>query len=61
VGFEKNGYTLYARNQVARGKHTTVVYFFSKRTPVVGDPIDVPEGYIVAIDRRTGVPFLDKK
>jgi hypothetical protein len=61
VAFEKNGYTLYARTQLARGKHKSTVYFFSKRKPVVGDPIDVPEGYIVGVDRRSGVPFLDKK
>ena len=59
--FEKNGYTLYARTQVTRSKHKTTVYFFSKRKPIVGDPVDVPEGYIVAVDRRSGVPFLDKK
>lgn len=61
VAFEKSGYTLYARTQVSRGKHKTTVYFFSKRVPLVGEPIDVPEGYIVGIDRRSGVPYLDKK
>ncbi len=61
MGFEKNGYTLYARTQVARGKHKTTVFFFSKRKPVVGEPVDVPEGYIVGIDRQSGVPYLDKK
>lgn len=59
--FEKNGYTLYARTQVARAKHKTTVYFFSKRRPVVGSPVDVPEGYVVTVNRRGGVPFLDKK
>lgn len=61
MGFEKNGYTLYARTQIARGKHKTTVFFFSKRKPVVGEPVEVPEGYIVAIDRQSGVPYLDKK
>lgn len=61
VAFEKNGYALYARTQIARGKRKTTVFFFSKRKPVVGDPTDVPEGYIVAVDRHSGVPYLDKK
>lgn len=58
--YEKNGYTLYARKQGIRGKRFQTIYFFSKRKPVVGASIDVPEGYIVAVDRR-GVPYLERK
>lgn len=59
--YEKNGFILYAREQEVRGKRTQTVYFFSKRKPVVGAPVDVPEGYIVSVDRRTGVPYLNKQ
>lgn len=59
--FEKNGYTLYARKQVLRGKRTQTIYFFSKRKPVEGDSTDIPEGYVVSVDRRSGIPFLNKK
>lgn len=61
MAFEKNGYTLFARTQIARGKRKTTIYFFSKRKPIIGEPVEVPEGYIVAVDRQSGVPFLDKK
>jgi hypothetical protein len=59
--FERNGYTLYAREQRVRGEKFQTVYFFTKRKPVVGKPVDVPEGYLVAIERKTGIPYLRKK
>lgn len=60
--FEKNGYTLYARQQPVRGNREQTIYFFSKRKPVVGVAVeDVPEGYTVSIDRKSGVPYLNKR
>jgi hypothetical protein len=59
--FEKNGYTLYSREQPMRGRRSQTVYFFSKRKPVIGTPIDVPDGYIVSVERRSGVPYLNKQ
>jgi hypothetical protein len=62
VAFEKNGYTLYARQQPVRGNQEQTIYFFSKRKPVVGESVDsVPEGYIVSVDRKSGVPYLNKR
>ena len=58
--FERNGYTLYARDQKVRGEKVLTVYFFSKRVPVVGRPITVPEGYVVQVEKKTGIPFLKK-
>lgn len=59
--YERNGYVLYAREQEIRGNRFQTVYFFSKREPVVGKPVEVPEGYIVEVNRKSGVPFLSKK
>jgi hypothetical protein len=61
VGFEKNGYSLYARRQEVRGRRFQTIYFFSKRKPIVGEPVDLPEGYMVALSRKSGVPFLSKQ
>lgn len=61
VVFERNGYTLYAREQQVRGEKYQTVYFFSKRKPVVGKSVDVPEGYLVVVEKKTGIPFLKKK
>ncbi len=59
--FERNGYTLYARDQRLRGDKFLTVYFFSKRKPVVGKAVEVPEGYLVLVDKKSGVPYLQKK
>lgn len=59
--FERNGYTLFAREQRVRGGRYQTVYFFSKRKPVVGDPVDPPDGYLVVVDKASSVPFLKKK
>lgn len=59
--FERNGYTLYARDQPTRGDKHQTVYFFSKRKPVVGEAVDVPSGYLVAVEKKTGIPYLKKK
>jgi hypothetical protein len=61
VAFERSGYTLYAREQRARGEKFQTIYFFSKRKPIVGTSVDLPDGYVVAIDRKTGIPYLRKK
>lgn len=62
VAYEKNGYTLYSREQPLRKGKTETIYFFSKREPIVGDSLEeIPDGYAVSIHGRTGVPFLKKK
>lgn len=43
-----------------RGGRSQTIYFFSKRTPVEGQPVDPPEGYVVAVERESGIPFLKK-
>lgn len=61
VAYEKSGYVLYAREQPLRKGRTQTIFFFSKRVPVVGKPSELPDGYLVAVDHRTGVPYLKKK
>ena len=38
------------------GKRT--MYFFSMKNPERGTPCDMPEGYKVNINSRSGLPFL---
>lgn len=59
--FERNGYTLYAREQKVRGEKVQTVYFFSKRKPIVGATVDVPGGYLVVVEKKSGIPYLRKK
>ncbi len=60
MAYEQDGYTLHAREVELKGGHKQVVYFFSKRTPKSGHPVELPEGYRVAVNKRTGLPYLSK-
>ncbi|MBN1280833.1 MAG: hypothetical protein JXA00_04210 [Candidatus Thermoplasmatota archaeon] len=54
-------YTLYKREGKKLGGKTTTLHFFSKEQPAEGQPSLLPKGYRVAINKKTGVPFLKKK
>jgi hypothetical protein len=55
------GYTLYEKETGKyRGKKTTI-HFFSKEKPDLGHSIQLPNGYQVAVNNKTGVPYLKKK
>jgi hypothetical protein len=51
---------LYTRDvKLKTGLHR--IYFFSSVTPKSGIPCDLPEGYSVGINKRTGFPYVKKK
>ncbi len=60
VAFQHEGYTLHAREIELKGGHKQVIYFFSQRNPKSGMPVDLPQGYTVAVNKRTGLPYLKK-
>jgi len=37
------------------------MYFFSKKKPSRGTPCDMPDGYEMKINKRTGLPYLKYK
>lgn len=37
------------------------IYFFSTRVPKRGNPSDLPEGYSVGVNKRTGLPYVKKR
>jgi len=53
--FKKDEYTLYQNK-----KHPHLRYF-SKKKSSKGKPIDVPTGYNVKVNKKTGLPYLKKK
>jgi hypothetical protein len=61
VAYEHEGYSLHARTVQLKGGHEQTIYFFSKRRPQVGEPVDLPAGYDVSMNRRTGLPYLRKR
>lgn len=61
MAFVHNGYTLHAREIELKGGHKQVIYFFSQRNPKSGVPVELPPGYSLAVNKRTGLPYLKKK
>lgn len=54
-------YTLYTRDVQLKGGKIQTIYFFSARKPKSGKPCNLPSGYEVVENPRTGLPFLRKK
>ena len=60
MAYTHGDYTLHAREVALKGGKKQVIYFFSQRTPKAGFPVDLPPGYGVAVNKRTGLPYLKK-
>jgi hypothetical protein len=55
------GWTLYSRDVKLKKGPKVTIYFFSKRKPKSGKPMDeMPKGRKVGVNKRTGLPFLRK-
>jgi hypothetical protein len=52
---------LYKKDVKLKCNIMQTIYFFSKRTPKSGTPCDLPDGYEVVINERTGLPLLKKE
>ena len=61
MAYVHDGWTLYTRDVELKGGRTQTIYFFSKRKPKSGTPCDLPSGYKVGVNKRTGLPYLKKK
>jgi hypothetical protein len=53
-------YRLYTRDVNLKGGKVQTIYFFSKRPPRSGTQCDLPRGYEVGVNKRTGLPYLKK-
>lgn len=58
--FEKDGYTLYKRDVTLKGGLRQTIFFFAKGKPKSGSPSEMPTGYKVGVNKRTGLPYLKK-
>lgn len=58
MAYQEGKYTLYTRNITLRGNRPHTIYFFSPKTPKSGTPCDLPEGFGVKKNPRTGLPCL---
>ena len=60
MAYTHEGWTLYTRDVTLKGGRVQPIYFFSKRIPKSGTPTEKPKGYIVGVNKRTGLPYLQK-
>lgn len=60
-GFQYNDYTLYQKTIIINDEDKRTIHFFAKEPPETGKPAELPEGYEVKINRKTGVPYIRKK
>ena len=55
-------YSLYTRTVTLKGGgREQTIFFFSAKTPKSGCKTDLPKGYKVVENNKTGLPFLKKK
>jgi hypothetical protein len=54
-------YTLYSELVQLKNGKTQIIYFFSKRKPKSGNPTTFPDGFEVAVSKRSGLPYLKKR
>ena len=60
-GFRFEDYTLYKKEIETKSGSKRTVRFFSKAEPENAEPIDMPKGYEVRKNKKTGLPYLRKK
>ena len=58
--FSSGDYTLYKKQLRIGGKEIRTVHFFSKDAPEDSTPSELPEGYEVKVNEKTGVPYIKK-
>jgi len=59
-GYTHGEYTLYKKELRIGGKEVRTVHFFSKDAPEDSKPCDLPNGYEVQVNEKTGVPYIRK-
>ncbi|MCK5112133.1 MAG: hypothetical protein KAQ84_01195 [Thermoplasmatales archaeon] len=61
MAYMYKSWALYKGYVELKDGNTITPYFFSKRTPKSGIPCDLPNGYTVAFNSRTSLPYLNRK
>jgi DNA-binding Lrp family transcriptional regulator len=60
TAFKHGEYTLYTMDIKLRSGKVRSMHFFSKKLPKRGTPCDLPSGYSVEINKKSGMPYLKK-
>jgi hypothetical protein len=61
MAYNYEEWTLYCKDVRLKYDIMQTIYFFSKRKPKSGTPCDLPDGYLVDVNKRIGLPYLKKK
>jgi len=61
MSYSYESWTLYKKDVTLKDGKIQTIYFFTKRTPKSGRPCNLPKGYMVRVNDRTGLPYLKKK
>ena len=62
TGYRQGDYTLYKKDvKTGSGDKKRTIHFFSKGEPDDGEPVQLPKGYEVKVNKRTKVPYIKKK
>jgi len=56
--FKHEDWTLYTIEPEFKTIGKRKMYFFSKKIPKRGIPCDMPDGYEIVVNEKTGLPFL---
>jgi hypothetical protein len=56
-----NEYTLYKRETTKPDGKKTIIHFFSKEKPYNSSSAQLPDGYQITVNKKTGIPYLKKK
>ena len=54
-------WTLYERDVKLKDGRTERIYFFRTVAPQTGIPCNLPEGYSIGVNKRTGLPYVKKR
>ena len=60
MGFSFKKWNLYKADLELKCGLIDTLYFFSRWKPKKGTPCDLPKGYTVSVNKRTGLPYLNK-
>jgi len=60
-GHRYKGYTLYRKEIKLGSDKKRTIHFFSKEKPDDGKQVQLPDGYEVKVNRKTGVPYIRRK
>jgi hypothetical protein len=55
-----DGYTLHEREVTLKGGRLQTIYFFARNEPKSGTPCEMPTGFLVGRNQKTGLPYLKR-